>query len=146
MFEDVIRRLYEIGAPRGANTQTPVAGEFALYEAERVAEMGTSDKSTLIGQALLKFQSFNKGDIESLQMFKEILEGELKKVKEDNWILKDKLRALRGIWLTEARLIRGKKESIICIRVTQKEKEWIEEEAKKRSTSVSEFIREKILE
>jgi len=102
MFEKVIRRLYEIDAPCGANTGTPVAGEFALYEAEKYAEQGGYDKEHAIGIAMLKFIQFAKNDGEAIDEFKNILEDELADYKGDNWQLVNIFKALRGMWLTEA--------------------------------------------
>ena len=102
MFEKVIRRLYEIGAPLGANTGTPVAGEFALAEAERYAEQGGVDKEHAIGIAMLKFVQFAKNDGEAIDEFKNILKDELANFDGDNWQLKNIFSALRGLWLSEA--------------------------------------------
>ena len=105
MFEGVINRLYEIEAPLGANTHTPVAGEFALYEGERYAESGNNNVVGAIGVAMLKFMQFAKNDKEATQKFKEVLDNYFKDFKGDNWQLADEFKALRGMWLAEAKIL-----------------------------------------
>ena len=106
MFEEIIKKLYEIDAPLGGNTATPVAGEFALHEAERVFEQGL-DTTTAVGAAVLKFLSFSNNNAELAVKFKEILEKELEKAR-DNWQGVEVVKSLRGLWLLEAQLIKNK--------------------------------------
>ena len=148
MFEDVISQLYEIRAPLGANTKTPVAGEFALYAAQRAAEMGTDDVDELIGIALLEFQKFNKNDAESLKRFKEILSEELKKIsgRIDNWRLADKLKALRGVWLAEAKILKEDRNTKVTVRLTASERRELERRATEEGLTLSEYIRKKLFQ
>lgn len=143
MFEQIIKRLHEIGAPADSQNKIPLAGIKAFEVI--VKTKGIKKGEEAIEIAVQEFARYNNGDYESLQDFRALIEKELQELKGAR-IIKAKTRALKKIWEIEGRALLGpqKRNRIVLLRVTDKEYEKLITKAQEEGLNISNYIRKRL--